>query len=102
MLSAHSLEKEDLRLVRTAAFLQGVGTCPASVQQETQDGLMELVTPSSVFTVMAQCSVMFHVQHWFCISYGETACIISATGLWHKLEPEMESDPKLGGNLMAE
>lgn len=101
MLSAHSLEKEDLRLVRTAAFLQGVGTCPASVQQETQEGLMELVTPS-VFTVMAQCSVMFHVQHWFCISYGETACIISATGLWHKLEPEMEPVPKLGGNLMAE
>lgn len=102
MLSAHSLEKEDLRLVRTAAFLQGVGTCPASVQQETQDGLMELVTPSSVFTVMAQCSVMFLVQHWFFISSGETTCIISATGLWHKLEPEMESDPKLGGNLMAE
>lgn len=98
MLSAHSLEKEALRLVRTAAFLQGVGTCPASVQQETQEGLMELVTPSSVFTVMAQCSVMFLVQHWFFISFGETTCIISATGLWHKLEP----DPKLGGNLMAE
>lgn len=63
---------------------------------------MELVTASSVFTVRAQCSVMFHVQHWFFISSGETTYIISAIRLWHKLEPKMEPNTKLSGNLMSE